>query len=105
MCTINVDTTYCNFNYFRCEIPQCDTKNPSYNPDWLNQAIPFNENYNEPYKCLMYRYVALTTNSTDISANSTCKPESFNLSSKKKCNKWVFGETERTIVNDVSQSS
>lgn len=49
-------------------------------------------------------HVLWTTNMTNIiSANSTCKRESFNVNSKKKCNKWVFGETERTIVNDVSQ--
>lgn len=98
---INVNTNYCNYNSFRCEIPQCDTDNPTYNPDWLNQAIPFKENSNEPYKCLMYRFEP-RTNRTGISANSTCNPESFNLSSKMKCNKWVFDKTERTIVNDVS---
>lgn len=90
-------------NTFRCEIPQCDTNNPSYNPEWLNQTIPYNKIANEPYKCLMYRYVSQTTNGTVISANSMCREGSFNVSSKKKCNKWVFDEMERTIVNDVSQ--
>ncbi|CAI6355684.1 unnamed protein product [Macrosiphum euphorbiae] len=85
---------------YRCEIPQCDTNNPSYNPEWLNQTIPYNKIANEPYKCLMYRYVSQTTNGTVISANSMCREGSFNVSSKKKCNKWVFGEMERTIVND-----
>ncbi|XP_015363439.1 PREDICTED: solute carrier family 22 member 5-like [Diuraphis noxia] len=86
---------------YRCEIPICDADNPSYNPDWLNLAIPFNEKSNEHYKCLMYHHVSRTVNMTNISANSTsCKRESFNVNSKKKCNKWVFGETERTIVND-----
>jgi len=83
----------------------CDTDNPSYNPHWLNLAIPFNENSKEPYKCLMYHHVSQTTNMKNISTNSTCKRESFSVNNKKKCNKWVFGETERTIVNDVCQRS
>lgn len=93
----------CSFNYsYRCEIPQCDTDNPLYHPEWLNQTIPFNKKSNEPSKCLMYRYVSQTTNDTDISGNSMCKRGSFNVNSEKKCNKWVFSGTERTIVNDVS---
>lgn len=29
----------------------------------------------------------------------------FNVNRKEKCNKWVFDEMERTIVNDVSLRS
>jgi len=29
----------------------------------------------------------------------------FNVNRKEKCNKWVFDEMERTIVNDVSRRS
>ncbi|CAH1732788.1 solute carrier family 22 member 21-like isoform X2 [Aphis gossypii] len=85
---------------YRCEIPQCDTDNPSYNQDWLNLAIPVNNRTNEPYKCLKYHYIPQNTNKTNISANSTCMQGAFNVNRKEKCNKWVFDEMERTIVND-----
>ncbi|XP_025207541.1 solute carrier family 22 member 21-like [Melanaphis sacchari] len=85
---------------YRCEIPQCDTDNPSYNADWLNLAIPFNNKSNEPYKCLRYHYISQATNGTNTSANSTCMRGAFNVNRKEKCNKWVYEEKERTIVND-----
>ncbi|XP_022167888.1 solute carrier family 22 member 21-like isoform X1 [Myzus persicae] len=83
---------------YRCEVPQCDIDNPIYEPDWLNRVIPFKEKSIEPYKCLKYHYKQ--TNGTDVSANKTCNFDAFDVNSREKCNKWVFGETERTIVND-----
>lgn len=58
----------------------------------------------EPQKCFKFHHSTQQyTNSTDATINETCNPESFDKSSKEKCNKWVFGETERTIVNDVNK--
>lgn len=96
---------YTYYNSFRCEIPQCDTDNPSYNQDWLNLAIPINNRTNEPYKCLKYHYIPQTTNEMNISAYSICMQEAFNVNRKEKCNKWVFDDIEKTIVNDVSRRS
>lgn len=62
--------------------------------------VPFKEKNIQPYKCLKYHY--RQANGSDTSANNTCNFEAFDVNSKEKCNKWVFGETERTIVNDVS---
>lgn len=90
--------------YFsRCEIPECDIENPIYDPVWLNRVVPFKEKNIQPYKCLKYHY--RQANGSDVSANNTCNFEAFDVNSKEKCNKWVFGETERTIVNDVSGRS
>ncbi|XP_060880528.1 solute carrier family 22 member 21-like isoform X1 [Metopolophium dirhodum] len=84
---------------YRCEIPQCDDiENPIYDPVWLNRVVPFKEKNIQPYKCLKYHY--RQANGSDVSANNTCNFEAFDVNSKEKCNKWVFGETERTIVND-----
>ncbi|XP_025209234.1 solute carrier family 22 member 21-like isoform X2 [Melanaphis sacchari] len=84
---------------YRCEIPQCDIENPVYKPVWLERVVPFNEKTIEPYKCLKYHYQP-TTNGTVSSTNDTCNFEAFDVNSKEKCNKWVFDETERTILND-----
>ncbi|KAF0767385.1 solute carrier family 22 member 21-like [Aphis craccivora] len=85
---------------YRCEIPQCDDiENPVYKPVWLNRVVPFNEKTIEPYKCLKLHYQPII-NGTDTSANGTCNFKAFDENSKERCNKWVFGETERTIVND-----
>lgn len=89
------------YTFFRCEIPQCDTIDSTYNPDWLRYTIPFRKDSNEPQKCLKYRFVQ-KINETDDFTNDTCVPSDFDINSQEKCNKWVFGETERTIVNDVS---
>lgn len=93
------------FCYFlRCEIPQCDTKDSSYNPDWLQSAVPFKDDLKEPQKCLRYRYSMLQNNNdTDAVVAGTCSPKAFDINFKEKCDKWVFGETETTIVNDVSR--
>uniref|UniRef100_A0A2S2PLV9 Solute carrier family 22 member 21 n=1 Tax=Schizaphis graminum TaxID=13262 RepID=A0A2S2PLV9_SCHGA len=85
---------------YRCEIPQCDIDNPSFNADWLNMTIPFNKRSNEPYKCLKYHYIPRTVKGANISTNGTCMPEAFNVNRREKCDKWVFEDTERTIVND-----
>jgi hypothetical protein len=92
-----------NYNSFRCEIPQCDIDNPSFNVDWLNMTIPFNKRSNEPYKCLKYHYIPRTVKGANISTNGTCMQEAFNVNRREKCDKWVFEDVERTIVNDVSR--
>lgn len=87
---------------FRCEIPQCEiTNSTSYNPDWLKIAVPFKdpETYNDPYKCNKYNY---NSPPGEMGTNGTCLPKFFDTNSKQKCDMWVFEDTERTIVNDVS---
>lgn len=93
------------FYCFRCEIPQCDTKDSTYNPNWLKSAVPFKTDPFEPQKCLMYHYSVPQNNSgTYAIVNSTCNPEAFDTHFEKKCEKWVFDESELTIVNDVSRT-
>lgn len=87
-----------NLSFFRCRIPQCDTDNPPYNPDWLQQAVPFDSDSGKPKKCTKYHFV-----SNSSSFNNTCGPKSFDINSHEKCDKWVFADTERTIVSDVSR--
>ncbi|XP_027853755.2 solute carrier family 22 member 21-like isoform X2 [Aphis gossypii] len=91
--------TASDLNY-RCEIPQCDDiENPEYKPTWLERVVPFNEKTIEPYKCLKLHYQPII-NGTVTSTNGTCNYDAFDRNSKEKCNKWIFLETERTIVND-----
>lgn len=47
----------------------------------------------------MYSYIEPQDNSTD---KITCGPISFNKNFTERCDKWVYDETEKTIVNDVS---
>lgn len=79
----------------------CDTDDPPYNPDWLRSAVPFNTETDEPQKCFKYHHSVHNANDTDIFVNGICSPETFDTNSKEKCDQWVFGETEKTIVNDV----
>lgn len=87
--------------YYRCQIPLCDTDDPAYNPDWLRSAVPFNTEIDEPQKCIKYHHSVQKTNGTDTFIDGICSPKTFDTNSKEKCDVWVFGETERTIVNDV----
>ncbi|XP_025421175.1 solute carrier family 22 member 21-like isoform X2 [Sipha flava] len=87
---------------YRCEIQQCDSNNTSYNPDWLRIAVPFKDpdSYNEPYKCVKYNYNLPPSELGKL--NNTCLPKFFDTNSHQKCDKWVFDDTERTIVNDFN---
>lgn len=93
-----------SFSIFRCEVPGCDTNDSSYDPYWLRWAIPSKSenNFYTPEKCALYQYTTDRSNDVDH-GNSTCVPEAFDVNHKiMTCDKWVFGETDRTIVNDVS---
>lgn len=91
------------FLWFRCKIPQCDTDDPSYDTDWLRSAVPFNNDSEMPYKCLKYQIVPYNVSETDSYVKQKCLPEMFDHEYQEKCDKWVFGETENTIVNTVSR--
>jgi hypothetical protein len=46
---------------------------------------------------MKYVYNNITSNLN----NETCPTIWFNHDTKEKCDKWIFDENERTIVNDV----
>lgn len=50
-----------------------------------------------PDECSKYSFI----NETFTLQNQTCLPNSFDHK-KLRCNRWVFDEHERTIINDVS---
>ncbi|XP_017772586.1 PREDICTED: organic cation transporter protein-like [Nicrophorus vespilloides] len=76
---------------YRCEIPSCDNNGSTeFQPEWLGYAVPFYEQ--KPSKCERFSVL----NST---ANLECKPEEFGTA-VEKCDSYVFGEPEITIVQD-----
>lgn len=91
------------FLLFRCEVPLCDTNDPSYDTPWLRYAIPPKSDVDPDtlQKCSMYEFI----NATDGNENSTCESKMFDRRFIKQCDRWVFGETEKTIVNDVRWTS
>ncbi|XP_050436536.1 solute carrier family 22 member 21-like isoform X2 [Adelges cooleyi] len=90
---------------YRCAIPECDGDNPTYRPEWLRSAVPFNGESEEPYKCRRYHLVRPNDNDTDPAylVNGTCRPDAFDPSSVDLwCDHWVFDDNEKTIVNDFN---
>ncbi|VVC33623.1 Sugar transporter, conserved site,Major facilitator superfamily domain,Major facilitator, sugar [Cinara cedri] len=90
---------------YRCEIPECEDVNDfnkPYNTSWFKSAIP-PDNENVDYqKCFMYPYIGPQNSSTEN--NTKCASTSFskNASDLIECKKWVFEDTEKTIVTDFS---
>ncbi|VVC31050.1 Sugar transporter, conserved site,Major facilitator superfamily domain,Major facilitator [Cinara cedri] len=87
--------TTSDLNY-RCEIRQCEDqmKNDSL---WLDIAIPLNIN-GERDQCKMYQFV-FQNNTTGVD-DKACKLNSFDKSTIKRCQKWVYDTDENTIVKD-----
>jgi len=91
-----------SFGCCRCEIPQCDINNTTYDPEWLSIAVPLKDSVNhEPYRCIRYKYkYSFSSNKMDNFTYNMCTPEFFDINFTEKCDMWVFTDTERTIVND-----
>ncbi|XP_050535666.1 solute carrier family 22 member 4-like isoform X2 [Daktulosphaira vitifoliae] len=89
---------------YRCEIPQCDHGDTTYKPDWLRNAVPFKDNMDEPFKCHKYHEVTQNINGTEESfyKNASCLPDAFDTNSEERCDRWIFDDKEKTIVNDFN---
>ncbi|CAH1373759.1 hypothetical protein MTP99_015132 [Tenebrio molitor] len=72
---------------YRCQVDTCDKENGEFNPDWLENAVPFEQNI--PSKCSYY----------EPQENDTCIY--FNMSSTLTCHRdFVYERNETTIVHD-----
>lgn len=86
-------------------MPECESLGSArYDQDWVKDVLPGSISESSgnfvPEVCLKY----LPKNDTgDWQANETCASDWFETNTEK-CNRWVFDEGERTIVNDVSST-
>lgn len=57
----------------------------------------------EPFKCHRYHVVTQNINGTEepFFVNGTCLPDAFDTNSEERCDRWIFDDNEKTIVNDV----
>ncbi|CAH1997297.1 unnamed protein product [Acanthoscelides obtectus] len=77
---------------YRCEIPECDSSSPAYEPSWLPNAVPYQNT--GPTKCQQYFY-----NSSEPH-NGTCSFKDFDRSMIVSCNSFVYKTEERSIVQE-----
>lgn len=87
----------------RCLVPECESLESSrYNEDWVKNILPGTTSVSgvfQPDVCK--KYVFRNESDTTTRLNGTCPAEWFSPE-EERCDKWVFDENERTIVNDVS---
>lgn len=86
----------------RCFVPECDDNlNPNYEEPWLVHALPSSTKKGSgmfvPEQCERFE-----TNQTNIWSGDKCPGEWFS-DNRLTCDRWVFDNYERTIVNDVWQ--
>lgn len=86
----------------RCLVPECESlEDARYDVDWVKDVLPGSTSESsgifQPEDCSKYVF----KNNNTIS-NETCPAHWFG-NEEERCNQWVFDETERTIVNDVSE--
>jgi hypothetical protein len=88
----------------RCRIPECEGTESTFNPDWLQNAVPFHEHdaRSVPRRCLRFAFRNLSLLADDTERNvSSCSPESFDNHSVVRCDEWVYAEEETTILREV----
>ncbi|XP_025207596.1 solute carrier family 22 member 21-like [Melanaphis sacchari] len=81
---------------YRCEIPECDAPNSkerTYQPEWLQFTMPYRNDTKQPRKC--QRYAAL---SGPLVNGTRCSSSGFNNDAIEWCrDSWVFEDFENTI--------
>lgn len=79
-----------------CLVPGCDTNDTHYGESWIKYAVPGTTEKDsfKPKQCIRF------TRNEQV---SQCGPEMF-TNHQEVCDKWIFKEGERTIVNDVRLS-
>lgn len=81
---------------FRCIVPDCE-RTGKYDEDWVQFAVPgtFDKTGFSPQHC--YRFLR----NYSVSVDDKCVADMF-TADRERCDKWIFDDGERTIVNDVS---
>lgn len=89
---------------FRCRIPECEGTEATFNPDWLQNAVPFHQHdaRSVPRRCLRFasRNSSLLRDDTERNVTS-CSPESFDNRSVFRCDEWVYDGDETTVLREV----
>lgn len=85
----------------RCIIDECESASDArYNQPWVKDVLPGEISKSSgvfvPANCERFQFL----NDTWSPENGSCLAHWFNHE-KIACNKWIFEEGERTIVNDV----
>jgi len=88
----------------RCRIPECEGTEATFNPDWIQNAVPFHQHdaRSVPRRCLRFASRNLSLLSDDTERNVTfCSPESFDNHSVFRCDEWVYDGEETTVLREV----
>ncbi|XP_021914902.1 organic cation transporter protein-like [Zootermopsis nevadensis] len=83
----------------RCRIAECDAEKAIYQPEWLSNAVPYEDG--KPSSCEKY----LSRRSSSSADKTSCLPGTFDNSSTVKCSDWVFDTEEWTIANEWNFTS
>ncbi|XP_069682753.1 organic cation transporter protein-like isoform X2 [Periplaneta americana] len=83
---------------YRCRIPECDTDSSSFRPNWLQNAVPFEES--TPSRCLRFEHQNVSSFRSRSNERSNCTSEMFNQQRTIKCYDWVYDGEETTILNE-----
>jgi hypothetical protein len=88
---------------YRCRIPECEGTEATFNPDWIQNAVPFHQHDARPVprRCLRFASRNLSLLSDDTERNVTfCSPESFDNHSVFRCDEWVYDGEETTVLRE-----
>ncbi|XP_069690613.1 organic cation transporter protein-like [Periplaneta americana] len=91
---------------YRCRIPDCDGRQTTFQPSWLQNAVPFHMHDGRfvPRRCLRFsprNATILIDNSLYTEQNvSSCSPDVFDNSSTTRCHEWVYDGDETTILRE-----
>lgn len=95
------------FCVYSCHIPDCDNQiDPIYDQPWVQHAVPGTLRGQDtfvPEQCEYYEREANQSSSTTVTSNEC--PAYWFSDRVSHCERWVFDDNERTIVNDVSTLS
>lgn len=88
-------------------MPNCDDPyEPNYDESWMHYAVPGKTDSNgifTPEQCKIFVQNNMTiSRGYSVAAFDECSPEMF-TSKEDECSRWVFDQSEKTIVEEVSR--
>lgn len=88
-----------DFKMFRCFVPECDNPNhPNYNEPWVSAVVPGKTDSSglfSPEQCARYEIPIASGNSSSY----VCGRD-LPYKKEMRCNRWVFDNYEKTIVEE-----
>jgi hypothetical protein len=88
----------------RCRIAECEGQQDVFRPDWLQNAVPFEQHDSQlrPTRCLRFspRNISALFSET-YNSSSHCPLEMFDREDEIRCQNWVYDGDEITVVNEV----